>query len=57
MGMTPEEALESPFVLVGDLARIKDHLIEVRERFGVTYVTVSEDLAWQIAPIVKELSI
>jgi probable F420-dependent oxidoreductase len=56
LGMTAEEVLESPFVLVGDLARMKDHLVEVRERFGVTYLTLSEDLAWQVAPIIEELS-
>jgi probable F420-dependent oxidoreductase len=55
-GMTPEDVLESPFVLVGDLARIKDHLAEIQERYGISYVTVSEDLAWQIAPVVRELS-
>jgi probable F420-dependent oxidoreductase len=55
-GMTADEVLESPFVMVGDLASIKDHLVEIRESYGVSYITVSEDLAWRIAPIVKELS-
>jgi probable F420-dependent oxidoreductase len=56
MGMTGEEVLESPFVLVGDLARMKDHLVAIQELFGVSYLTLSEDLAWQIAPIVADLS-
>jgi probable F420-dependent oxidoreductase len=56
MGMTADQVLESPFVLVGDLASMKDHLIEIQERYGVSYITLSEDLAWQVAPIVKELS-
>jgi len=55
--MTADEVLESPFVLVGDLASIKDHLVEIQERYGVSYITLSEGLAWQIAPIVKELSV
>jgi alkanesulfonate monooxygenase SsuD/methylene tetrahydromethanopterin reductase-like flavin-dependent oxidoreductase (luciferase family) len=56
MGMTAAEVLTSPFLLVGDLSRIKDHLVEIAERFGVSYVTVSEDLAWQVAPIIEDLS-
>ena len=54
--MTAEELLESPFGLVGDLAGIRDHLLEVNERYGISYFTVSEDLAWQVAPVVSELA-
>ena len=56
MGMTAAEVLASPFLLVGDLSRIKDHLVEIAQRFGVSYVTLSEDLAWQIAPVIEDLS-
>jgi probable F420-dependent oxidoreductase len=56
MGMTAAEVLASPFLLVGDLSRIKDHLVEIAQRFGVSYVTLSEDLAWQIAPVIDDLS-
>jgi probable F420-dependent oxidoreductase len=55
-GMSAAEALESPFGLVGDLAAIRDHVLQIRERYGISYFTVSEDLAWQVAPIVGELS-
>jgi probable F420-dependent oxidoreductase len=55
-GMTADDVLESPFVLVGDLASIKDHLFEIRERFGVSYITLSEDFAWQLAPIIGDLA-
>ncbi|MGD9797258.1 MAG: TIGR03621 family F420-dependent LLM class oxidoreductase [Acidimicrobiia bacterium] len=55
VGLTADEVLDSPFVLVGDLARIKDHLVEIRERFGVTYLTLSEELAFQIAPVIEEI--
>jgi hypothetical protein len=54
--MSVADVLESPFGLVGDLSAIRDHLTAVRERYGVTYFTVSEDLAWEIAPLVAELS-
>jgi probable F420-dependent oxidoreductase len=55
-GMDADEVLSSPFGLVGDLTAIKDHLRSVSERYGVSYFTVSEDLAWQIAPVVAELA-
>jgi probable F420-dependent oxidoreductase len=55
-GMTPDDVLESPFALVGDHAAIRDHMLEVHERYGISYFTVSEDLAWKVAPVVEELS-
>ena len=51
-----EEVMESPFCLVGDLQSVKDHLVGLHERYGVGYVTVSEDLAWQVAPVVGDLA-
>lgn len=56
VGMPVEEVLASPFMVVGDLSMIRDHLVEIVERFGTTYLTLSEDLAWAIAPVVAELS-
>jgi probable F420-dependent oxidoreductase len=55
MGMTADEVLESPFALVGDLARMTDHLAGLQERYGVSYITLSEGLAWEVAPIVANL--
>jgi probable F420-dependent oxidoreductase len=54
--MSVADVLESPFGLVGDLPAIRDHLEAVRAHYGVNYFTVSEDLAWQVAPLVAELS-
>lgn len=36
---TVDDVLDSPFVLIGSVARIADSLHELAERFGVTYVT------------------
>ena len=55
-GMTVDDVLETPFAVVGDLAGIKDRLLSIHERFGISYFTISEDLAWQIAPIISELA-
>jgi probable F420-dependent oxidoreductase len=54
-GLSAEEVRQSPFSLVGDLSRVRDHLRELYQRDGVSYFTLSEDLGWAIAPIVGEL--
>jgi probable F420-dependent oxidoreductase len=55
LGLSVDEVLDSPFVAVGDLARVKDRFVELHERYGVTYVTLSEGLAFQLAPVIEEL--
>jgi len=55
VGMPVDDVLASPFMVAGDLSMIRDHLVEVAERYGISYVTLSEDLAWAIAPVVAEL--
>jgi probable F420-dependent oxidoreductase len=55
-GLSTDEVLGSPFCLVGDLSSVNDHLVELHERYGVAYVTLSEDLGWQVAPLVRELA-
>jgi probable F420-dependent oxidoreductase len=54
-GMSVDEALASPFGLLGDIGAVEEHVLMVRERYGVSYFTVSEDLAWAIAPVVARL--
>jgi hypothetical protein len=56
MGMNADDVIESPLVLAGDLAGITDQLVASRERFGVSYVTLSEDFAFQLAPIIPALT-
>ena len=56
IGMPLEEALGSPFMVIGDLSMIRDHLLEVTARYGTPYITLSEDQAWDLAPLVEELS-
>jgi len=55
IGMPVEDLLASPFSVVGDLPMIRDHLVEVAETYGTTYMTFSEAQAWDIAPIIEEL--
>jgi probable F420-dependent oxidoreductase len=56
IGMPLEQVLGSPFMVVGDLPMIRDHLLEVTARYGTPYITLSEDQAWDLAPLVEELS-
>ena len=55
-GILVSNLLDSPFVLVGDLPAIKDRILELRERYGLSYFTVSEDFAWQLGDLVADLS-
>ena len=54
--MEVEDVLTSPFCMVGDPSAIRDHFVEIHERYGVTYFTLNEELALQVAPIIEELS-
>jgi probable F420-dependent oxidoreductase len=39
-GLTVEQVLDSPFVLIGTVDAICDRVVELRDRFGVSYLTV-----------------
>jgi hypothetical protein len=55
-GMGIDDILTSPFGMVGDPAAIRDHFVEIHERYGISYFTLNEELAGQIAPVIAELS-
>jgi probable F420-dependent oxidoreductase len=55
-GMTAEELLASPHALVGPASRIADHLLATRERHGLSYFTVNETAAEELAPVVSRLA-
>lgn len=56
VGLTPEQGLASPYALVGTPAQIADDLRERRERYGVSYVVVGQDVIDDFAPVVAELA-
>jgi probable F420-dependent oxidoreductase len=56
LGMPADDVRTSPFSAVGDTEMVRDHLVELAERYGIGYITVSEDLGWAIAPVVAELA-
>jgi probable F420-dependent oxidoreductase len=53
--LTPEEILESPYVLVGTVDRIVEDLQARRERWGISYITTHEPFMDALAPIVARL--
>ena len=55
-GMTPEEALDSPHVLVGTTDQIAETLQQRRERYGFSYIAFNGDNFEAYAPVVKKLA-
>jgi probable F420-dependent oxidoreductase len=51
--MTVEEALETPFLLIGTHAQIAEQLRASRERYGFSYITVHEPYYEAFEPVVE----
>jgi hypothetical protein len=54
-GLSPEAALESPFLLLGTTEQIAEDLLERRARFGISYVVVFGAAMEALAPVVDRL--
>lgn len=52
-GLTLDDALSTPFLAVGCVAEVADHLRRVRDRWGISYITVRSIDAF--APVIAEL--
>lgn len=55
-GLTPDEAAQTPHALIGSVDQICDQLLERRERWGISYVTLSADQLDAFAPVVARLA-
>jgi probable F420-dependent oxidoreductase len=55
-GLSPEAALESPFLLLGTTDEIADDLVARRDRFGISYVVVFGAAMEAFAPVVEQLA-
>ena len=53
--MTPDELLDSPFMVFGTVAEIGAQLRERRDRFGFSYLTVHEPSMAALAPVIELL--
>ncbi len=55
-GLTPAEALDSPYALIGTPAQIVDALVERRERYGISAIGIGLDAMDDMAPVVAALA-
>jgi probable F420-dependent oxidoreductase len=55
-GLTPEEARHTPHAVVGDVSEICDQLVERRERWGISYLGLSQDQLEPFAPVIARLA-
>ena len=56
LGLTAEQGLASPFALVGTPAQIAEDLRERRDRYGLSYIVVGQEVVDDFAPVVAELA-
>lgn len=56
MGLSGTEMLAHPHALIGSVDAICERLLERRERYGISYVTVPGDVAEAFAPVVARLA-
>jgi probable F420-dependent oxidoreductase len=55
-GLSVVEALASPYLLIGPIAKIADDMVSLRERLGLSYFTVRYADAHAFAPVLENLS-
>ncbi len=53
--MTVDDALETPFLLVGTVAEIAEQLVQARQSYGFSYITVHEPFMEAFAPVIDRL--
>ncbi len=56
LGLTPDEALQSPFQIVGTVDGIVEELQARRERWGFSDIGLSASVADDLAPVVERLA-
>ena len=54
--LSPEEVLETPFVIIGSVDQIVETLQARRERWGFSYYVIWDTHAEAMAPVVARLS-
>ena len=54
--LSPEEFAEHPHALIGSVDSICEQIIERRERYGISYITVSRPNLEAFAPVVAKLN-
>jgi hypothetical protein len=55
-GLTGDAVLANPYLLIGSVDQIVEGLLEQRERYGISYITVYEADMQTFAPVVARLA-
>lgn len=55
LGLSPQEALDSPHALVGTVEQIIDEVKRWRERWGMTYISIDAEQMEEFAPVIEAL--
>lgn len=55
MGISVEDALETPYLLIGTVDEIVEQLIANRDNYGFSYITVHQPYLETFAPIIEKL--
>lgn len=55
-GLTPEEALLSPYLLLGPVEKIAEDLLSLRERYDLSYFSIRYPTAPEFAPVLGILA-
>lgn len=55
LGTDADDVLALPFELIGTIDQIVDDLVERRERFGISYLTVFDKYMEQFSPVIERL--
>jgi probable F420-dependent oxidoreductase len=54
-GVTPAQLLASPYALLGTVDQICEQVLALRERYGISYLTVSQPQIKAFAPVIARL--
>jgi probable F420-dependent oxidoreductase len=54
--LTPDEILQSPYVLIGTVEQMAEEILARRQRWGISYYTVQEPYLDAFAPVVVRLA-
>jgi probable F420-dependent oxidoreductase len=55
-GLTTEQLLASPYQFIGTVEQICEHIQQLREKFGVSYIVIDSDYMEAFAPVVARLA-
>jgi probable F420-dependent oxidoreductase len=55
-GVTAEQLLASPYLLIGSIEQIVERIEQLRERYGISYFVVGSDDMESFAPIIARLA-